>query len=149
MSVLPRPTEDNVKQVVPFFRVADMERSMRFYIEGLGFGMKHKWIPDDRIRWCWLELGGAALMLQEYRRESPNFPQSQGPLGLGVSLCFQCADALVLYHEYLERGLSPSEPFVGNQMWVTSLKDPDGYILEFESSTDVPEETRLGDRGKV
>jgi hypothetical protein len=26
-------------------------------------------------------------------------------------------------------------------MWVTSLKDPDGYRLDFESPTDVPEET--------
>ena len=26
-------------------------------------------------------------------------------------------------------------------MWVTSVLDPDGYKLEFESYTDVPEET--------
>jgi hypothetical protein len=26
-------------------------------------------------------------------------------------------------------------------MWVTSLTDPDGYRLDFESRTDVPEET--------
>ena len=28
-------------------------------------------------------------------------------------------------------------------MWVTSVTDPDGYRVEFESSTDVPEETVL------
>ncbi len=26
-------------------------------------------------------------------------------------------------------------------MWVTSVEDPDGYKIEFESLTDVPEET--------
>lgn len=26
-------------------------------------------------------------------------------------------------------------------MWVTSLRDPDGYRVEFESYTDAPEET--------
>jgi hypothetical protein len=26
-------------------------------------------------------------------------------------------------------------------MWVTSLADPDGYRLDFESSTDTPEDT--------
>jgi hypothetical protein len=26
-------------------------------------------------------------------------------------------------------------------MWVTSLRDPDGYSVEFESPTDVPEGT--------
>jgi hypothetical protein len=26
-------------------------------------------------------------------------------------------------------------------MWVTSLRDPDGYKIDFESFTDIPEET--------
>jgi hypothetical protein len=32
-------------------------------------------------------------------------------------------------------------PFVGNQMWVTSVVNPDGYHLLFESPADAPEET--------
>jgi hypothetical protein len=28
-------------------------------------------------------------------------------------------------------------------MWVTALRDPDGYKIDFESPTDVPEETVL------
>jgi len=31
--------------------------------------------------------------------------------------------------------------FVANGMWVTSITDSDGYRLDFESTTDVPEET--------
>jgi|SRR5277367_6996097 len=58
------PLSSNVKQVVPFFRIFDMERSLRFYIDGLGFAIKQKWIVDEKVRWCRLELGGAALMLQ-------------------------------------------------------------------------------------
>lgn len=27
-------------------------------------------------------------------------------------------------------------------MWVVVINDPDGFILDFESSTDVPEETK-------
>ena len=30
-------------------------------------------------------------------------------------------------------------------MWVTSIKDPDGYDLNFESPTDAPEETEYAD----
>jgi catechol 2,3-dioxygenase-like lactoylglutathione lyase family enzyme len=44
------------------------------------------------------------------------------------------------------RGLTPSLPFVGNGMWVTSLRDPDGYSVEFESQTDVPEDTTFDDK---
>jgi hypothetical protein len=31
-------------------------------------------------------------------------------------------------------------------MWVTGLDDPDGHKIYFESTTDVPEETKLSDR---
>jgi lactoylglutathione lyase len=67
-------TSANVKQAVPFFGVTNMEASLRFYVDGLGFKMKHWWIPDQaggpqdcrpegKIRWCWIELGKAAIML--------------------------------------------------------------------------------------
>jgi catechol 2,3-dioxygenase-like lactoylglutathione lyase family enzyme len=36
----------NVKQAVPFFGVTDMEVSLRFYVDGLGFTMTRRWIPD-------------------------------------------------------------------------------------------------------
>jgi len=44
----------NLKQVVPFLGVTDMERSVGFYIDGLGFTMKHQWVPEGKLRWCWL-----------------------------------------------------------------------------------------------
>jgi hypothetical protein len=46
-------------------------------------------------------------------------------------------------------GLSASEPFVGNNMWVVGLKDPDGYNIFFESPTDVAEETKYSDWAKT
>ena len=136
----------NVKQVVPFFRVADMVRSVRFYAGGLGFTVQHKWVVDEKVRWCWLELGGAALMLQEYLKHSPL--AAAGTLGAGVSLAFQCEDAVALYREFMSRGIEASEPQVGNSMWVTCLADPDGYCLEFASLTDTPEETKLSELQK-
>ena len=130
--------EPNVEQAVPFFMVSNMDTSLRFYIDGLGFRRTKKWIVDGKIRWCWLEIGRVALMLQEY---SPDSPLTTAKLGEGISICFQCKDALAIYHETVARGLKPKTPFVGNNMWVTILTDPDGYKLDFESPTDVPEET--------
>ncbi len=131
----------NVRQAVPFFGVKDIEASLRFYVEGLGFTVTRHWNPQGRIRWCWLELGCAALMLQEYWKDGQPGGWPAGPLGQGVSICFLCADAIVIFHEANARGLEASRPFVGNNLWVTSLIDPDGYRLEFESPTDVPEGT--------
>ena len=103
--------------------------------------MKHQWMPEGKLRWCWLTRGGASLMPQEYLPGR----RPEGALGQGVSLCFQCEDAVALYREFRSRGIDASEPLVGNSMWVTVLRDPDGYKLDFESVTDVPEETKLSE----
>jgi len=128
----------NVKEVVPFLSVSSMERSIRFYIDGLGFEMRNKWEPDGKLRWCWLTLGGASLMLQEFTNGPPPAPG-------GINLTFQCNDAIALYREYQSRSLNPSEPEVGNGLWVTKVVDPDGFKLFFESPTDVAEDTKLSE----
>jgi lactoylglutathione lyase len=132
-------TEANVTQAVPFLMVADMEASLRFYVEGLGFTMTKQWTPHGKLEWCWLELGGVAFMLQQYR--PGKLPTTRR--GEGVSICFQCKDAIAIYHQAIARGLQPQRPFVGNAMWVTILHDPDGYTLDFESPTGAPEESIL------
>ena len=138
--------QTNVKQAVPFFGVSSIEESVRYYVNGLGFQMTNKWIDEGKLRWCWLQVGGAALMLQEFWREVPHQGRPEGKLGQGVSVCFICEDALAIYREVTSRGIQASKPFVGNAMWVTSLSDPDGYKIEFESPTDVPEETEYSGR---
>ena len=127
----------NVKQAIPFFFVANMDASLRFYIEGLGFTMFEKWIDDGKVRWCCLQLDEVALMLQEYRKEF--VPKEK--VGEGVSICFVCEDAIAIYRDIAGRGISAKRPFVGNNMWVTEMSDPDGYKLLFESKTDAEEES--------
>ena len=138
-------TSSNVTQAVPFFNVTDITASVRFYVDGLGFKMTKQWIDAGKLQWCWLEIGEAALMPQEYRKEGHGGRQPEDKLGLGVVISFQCKEALAIYHEARSRGVQASRPFVGNGMWVTGMTDPDGYRLEFESYTDVPEETELAE----
>ncbi|MGH9838949.1 MAG: VOC family protein [Blastocatellia bacterium] len=138
-------TEPNVKQAVPFFAVSNIGASVRYYVDGLGFKMTKQWIDEGKLRWCWLECGDAALMLQEFSREGHDSWTPEGKVGVGVSICFLCEDALAIYREVRSRGIQASKPFVGNGMWVTSLSDPDGYRIEFESYTDVPEETEFSE----
>lgn len=141
----------NVRQAVPFSGVTNMEASLRFYVDGLGFTMKRSWIPDQadghgdckpdgRIRWRWLQLGEAAIMLQEFLPER----RPKETLGTGINVCFQCEDALALYREFESRGIQTRRrPIVGNRLWVVQVTDPDGYRLEFSSPTDTPDETEL------
>jgi lactoylglutathione lyase len=111
--------------------------------------MKRWWIPDrgehnpdGRIRWCWLELGDTAIMLQEFLPER----QPKETLGTGTSVCFMCDDSLALYREFKSHGIQTRQrPFVGNRLWVVPLTDPDGYRIDFESPTDAPEESELAE----
>ena len=124
----------NVKQAVPFFRVADMAVSLAFYVDGLGFAIDKRWDDGGVVRWCWLTLGGASIMLQQA-------PHPQGAVGAGVTLYFICADAVAIWRRAVATGLEASRPQVGNGMWVTELTDPDGYHVAFESLTDAAEES--------
>jgi lactoylglutathione lyase len=137
--------QGNVREVVPFLRVSNMEQSVGYYVDGLGFTIKHQWVVDGKLRWCSLVLGGSTLMLQEFPTEGHDSWTPQGKVGEGVSLCFVCDDAIAIFQGATSRGLEASEPQVGNAMWVTALVDPDGYRLDFESVTDVPEETKLSE----
>ena len=137
----------DIRQAVPLLGIVSMEASLRFYVDGLGFTMTNKWIDEGVLRWCWLQHGGAAIMLQEYRPEwvpgtGAKSPHGKGAtVGLGVSLNFMCRDAIAFYKAVVARGIAAKRPFVGNRMWVTGITDPDGYELFFESETDAPEES--------
>ena len=118
----PDDAAPNVQQAVPFLGVTDITASLAFYVDGLGFTLANHWSPEGRIRWCWLQLGGAALMLQEYWRDGRPAGAPEGTLGQGVSICFMCADALAIYHAVTARGIQAAKPFVGNGAWASTRK---------------------------
>ncbi|MFT3700363.1 MAG: VOC family protein [Kofleriaceae bacterium] len=126
-----------IRQAIPFFRVANIARSVAFY-EALGFAIKNRWDPDGELRWCMLDRDGVSLMLQTLAAPAAG-------LGAGTSLTFMCDDALAIYAEARAAGLAPDEPFVGNGLWVTQFRDPDGYAIEFSSPTSVAEDTTLAE----
>jgi lactoylglutathione lyase len=124
--------------------VTNMARSLAFWVDGLGFALKNQWIVDGEIRWCRLERGTAAIMLQELSAAQAAKLVGQ-TFGLGVQIYFQSADAVALYREFRARGVEVSEPQVGNGSWEVFLRDPDGYKVAFCSRTDIPEETTLSE----
>jgi len=132
----------NVTAVVPLLMVSNIERSLAFYVDGLGFTVENRWMPQGRLRWCWMSLGGAALMLQE----AVDSTCGAGVPGSGVALYLQCSDALAIYRQAAARGVDAlHQPQVGNSAWEVFFADPDGYRINFSSPTDLPEETRLSD----
>ena len=90
----------NVKQAVPFFSVSNNGASVHYYVDGLGFEMTNSWKPNGVLRWCWLELSGAAMMLQQFSAEGPDAWAPEGKVGEGVSVYFIRDDALELYRQF-------------------------------------------------
>ena len=67
----------NVSEVVPFVAVEDIAKSVTFYVDGLGFVMKHQWVDDGVLRsFCHLEF--------RHARSSPKPPRTvtQAPQGV-------------------------------------------------------------------
>ena len=102
--------------------------------DGLGFIMKRQWTPEgngdapskSKICWCWLELGDAAIMLQEF---SPS-RRPKEMLGIRASVCFQCVDALALDREFKGRSIITKHPSV--EIKCGSLHSP--ILTAIESS---------------
>jgi uncharacterized glyoxalase superfamily protein PhnB len=135
----------NILETVPFLSVSNIERSLDFYVKGLGFEIQNAWTPEGKIEWCKLKRQTGSLMLQEHKKMNEGSIQDKGRVGIGMSIYFICEDAISIYRELLGNGIHASEPFVSNRMWLTTIEDPDGYVINFESSTNVPEETILSE----
>ena len=85
-------------------------------------------------------------MLQEFRkRRSERLGAHRKGLRRSISL-IQVPGRDCLLSRVKAKGIDASEPQVGNSLWVTGLRDPDGYRLFFSSRTDVAEETKLSER---
>ena len=76
-----------IAQTVPLFAVADMKKSVAFYVDGLGFELQEKWEKDDELQWCWVQHDDSALMLQKSQGEARE--------GGGLTLYFICEDARI------------------------------------------------------
>jgi len=80
--------------------------------------IKFRWEVEGQPHKCWLALGGASLILQQFATEGHDSWRLERQLGLGGALCFVCEDAIAIFRGARARGLEATEPQVGNAMWV-------------------------------
>ena len=122
-----------VQELWPLLFVADIERSLAFYRDQLGFSLVGNANSEGRTYWCRLQRGGASIMLQ--RAEAEDGP-AEGR-GRGVGFYFVCDDADAVYAELTGRGLKldpPKTTYYG--MRQVFVPEPDAYVICFESRTE-------------
>jgi catechol 2,3-dioxygenase-like lactoylglutathione lyase family enzyme len=121
-----------IRQLWPLLAVEDIDRSIDFYHNELGFSVVGRAEAEGQLFWCRLERGGASIMLQ--RADEEDGPV--GDRGRGVAFFFVCDDAERLHAEFSSRGLQLGRVTVAEyEMKQLFVSEPDGYSMCFESPT--------------
>lgn len=121
-----------INHLWPLLPVTDINRSLAFYRDQLGFEVARLADHEGRLDWCRLQRGGASLMLQQADETTLAANHTRG-----ISLYFICNDADEMYKELTARGLNPAPPSVADYgMKQLSTPEPDGYTICFESPTE-------------
>lgn len=127
--------------VVPELDVSDLNDSLCFYIEVLGFECRVE-CPEERF--AYLTRGPVHLMLEQADGPGRRFRIAplERPFGRGINLQIKIPDVDLLYHKILKANLAVYLPLeerwyrqndkeAGNRQFVVT--DPDGYLLRFFS----------------
>ena len=130
--------------LVPELSCADLDRSLKFYTEVLGFTL---YFARPENGFAYLAREGAELMLEQsngFWQTAPLHP----PLGRGINFQIRVSDAAALAAHLETRGVALFAPLETNWYRMNDqlrgqreflVQDPDGYLLRFsEWITDQP-----------
>lgn len=125
-----------VRRVGTILAVADVDRSVAFYTEHLGFAVEARY---DDPAYATLTLGGTRLSFAEQGHPAPDRPgvtmeAPPDPSRLPVVLVLEVADARAVERQLRSEGVAlladPHEPPWGGCRFFVA--DPDGYLVEVE-----------------
>lgn len=116
--------------VIPQLRITNAARSLRFYVENLGFTLdwQHQFEPSFPI-FVQLTRRGQTIFLTEHT----------GDCQVGGAVYFIVPDAAQCLSDFVQQGVTPSNT-LADTPWGTReflLTDPDGNRLRFASDLPV------------
>ena len=127
-----------MKSIIPTLAVADIDASVRFYTEVLGFDIAFT-LPgeDGKLIHASVRRGDSSLM---FGRVDSSNPHDQSPLGRGVVLYATVTDNEDIdsyFQSVRDAGATvvqePTDQFWGHRDW--GITDPDGYLLFISKET--------------
>jgi catechol 2,3-dioxygenase-like lactoylglutathione lyase family enzyme len=114
--------------------VRDIERSIEFWRDVLGFDLAGADGPSGERGWCRVERAGASVMLQQRAKRTLSNVGAAGGEPEATALYFVCADVDAVHRELTVAGLDLSPPVVAEYgMKQLRIPEPDGHEIWFES----------------
>lgn len=123
----------DIQHLCPMLMVFDMEVSLRFYVDILGFEVHQRAGQENDIGWVWLKRGDLDLMLNT-QFELPDRPQQRERARVDAHgdtvIYLGCPDVDAAYRELIAKGVKCDPPKVApygmKQLYLT---DPDGFAI--------------------
>jgi catechol 2,3-dioxygenase-like lactoylglutathione lyase family enzyme len=125
-------TNRNLMSIRPSFIVKDLQASITYYRERLGFQLDFQG-PDEGPFWAGVSRDGIGIMLKAVASDVPPIPNHTrhewGPSDADI----YSMDPDVLFNEFSRRGASFAKKlsFIDEGLWGFAITDADGYVLRF------------------
>lgn len=122
----------NLNYIFPFFIVKDLQPSVAFYVDKLGFEVRHMGPPDDPY-WAIVGRDNISIMLKAITPDIKPVPNPTRHPWAAWDAYIAAADPESLFEEYRSRGVLFRQPLLVNTdaLLGFELADADGYVLYF------------------
>jgi catechol 2,3-dioxygenase-like lactoylglutathione lyase family enzyme len=125
-------TTRNLVSISPFFIVKDLQASIRYYVERLGFELDFQGPPGD-VYYAGVKRDAIAIMLKTITPDVAPCPNHTRHPWARWDAYIYTLDPDPLFEELRRRGVSfvKELSFIDDGLWGFEVADADGYVLAF------------------
>ena len=122
----------NLVSISPFFIVKDLQASIAYYIERMGFQLDFQG-PDDDVYYGRVSRDGIGIMLKAILPNVLPRPNHTRHQWARWDASIYTLDPDTLFHEFKQRRVSfvKELSFIDQGLWGFEVTDADGYVLAF------------------
>jgi catechol 2,3-dioxygenase-like lactoylglutathione lyase family enzyme len=122
----------NLASINPFFIVENLQASIAYYIERLGFQLDFQG-PDEDPYYGRVSRDGIGIMLKAILPDVPPRPNRTRHEWARWDAYIYTLDPDALFDEFKQRGVSfvTELSFIDKGLWGFEVADADGYVLAF------------------
>ena len=122
----------NLASISPFFIVKDLQASIAYYIERMGFQLDFQG-PDDDVYYGRVSRDGIGIMLKAILPNVLPRPNHTRHQWARWDASIYTLDPDTLFHEFKQRRVSfvKELSFIDQGLWGFEVTDADGYVLAF------------------